>query len=238
MDRPSRGRLRSFTGTRRGGEVAPKPDPAAAVAPLPVSTLVCLSGPARIVQHRAPDVLGSPAASAMPRRSSCSAAMSNRAMAPTSPTRSGCCRWSGSSWPPARTGSLRGVDGVFPGRARGVLAPGDRHREIAFERGLHQRRLVAAGAADPAATDRDGPAQLLRPAGIKTVFLVSQAWHLPRAIWTFERAGLAALPLAGAADGVAAPARPRFSAEHRRAGATRTMRCTKLIGAAYYRLRH
>lgn len=37
-------------------------------------------------------------------------------------------------------------------------------------------------------------ARLLRPAGIKTVVLVTAAWHLNRALWSFRRAGLDPLP--------------------------------------------
>ena len=37
-------------------------------------------------------------------------------------------------------------------------------------------------------------ARMLLPAGVKTVVLVSQPWHLPRAIWAFERVGFVALP--------------------------------------------
>jgi uncharacterized SAM-binding protein YcdF (DUF218 family) len=80
-------------------------------------------------------------------------------------------------------------------------------------------------------------ARLLRPAGINTVVVVSQAWHLPRAVWAFERAGLHALPW---------PA-PRTTRQAARIddflpsiGALRdtTYALHEMIGAAYYRLRH
>jgi uncharacterized SAM-binding protein YcdF (DUF218 family) len=80
-------------------------------------------------------------------------------------------------------------------------------------------------------------ARLLLPEHLKTVVLVSQSWHLPRAIWAFERVGLRALPwpaprTAMHADRIGdflpsiAGLRDSFYALH------------ELIGRVYYRLRH
>lgn len=80
-------------------------------------------------------------------------------------------------------------------------------------------------------------AQLLRPEKLTTVVLVSQNWHLPRAIWAFERAGLHALPWPAPRTAVHADRlgdflpgiaglRDSFYALH------------EIFGAVYYRLRH
>ncbi|MGE5270068.1 MAG: YdcF family protein [Thiohalocapsa sp.] len=80
-------------------------------------------------------------------------------------------------------------------------------------------------------------AALLRPAQVTTVVLVTQAWHLPRAIWSFERAGLHALPWP----------MPRTALHRDRAGdflpsvvslLNSFFALHEMIGAAYYRLRH
>jgi len=80
-------------------------------------------------------------------------------------------------------------------------------------------------------------ARLLRPAGIKTVVLVSQAWHLPRAIWAFERAGLTALPWPAASTvlrtGHVSDFLPSID------GLANTKDAVhEVIGGAYYRIRH
>jgi uncharacterized SAM-binding protein YcdF (DUF218 family) len=80
-------------------------------------------------------------------------------------------------------------------------------------------------------------AQVLSPEKLTTVVLVSHAWHLPRALWAFERVGLKALPWPAPRT---APFRheissflPSLSALHDTFYALHEM-----IGAVYYRLRH
>jgi uncharacterized SAM-binding protein YcdF (DUF218 family) len=80
-------------------------------------------------------------------------------------------------------------------------------------------------------------AQLLEREKLTTIVLVTQAWHLPRALWAFERVGMTALPWPaprtalrlGALDDFL----PSVVALHDTAHALHEM-----IGAVYYRLRH
>ncbi len=80
-------------------------------------------------------------------------------------------------------------------------------------------------------------ARLLQPERLTTVVLVSQAWHLPRAVWAFERVGLQALPwpaprtmveFGGVDDFL-----PSVAALHDTFRALHEM-----IGGVYYRLRY
>ena len=80
-------------------------------------------------------------------------------------------------------------------------------------------------------------AQLLQPEKLNTVIVITQAWHLPRALWCFERVGLKALPWP--APRVAFRPRgiddflPNIAALHDTFYAMH-----EIIGGVYYRLRH
>ena len=79
-------------------------------------------------------------------------------------------------------------------------------------------------------------AQILKQEGISTVIVVTQDWHMPRALWSFEQAGLAAVP---------APAGPRSSGPREldwedffpapRALTTSFYACHELLGLRWYR---
>lgn len=80
-------------------------------------------------------------------------------------------------------------------------------------------------------------ARLLRPAGIGTVVLVTEAWHLPRALWAFQRAGLTALswpaPRTALELGTAGDLLPNIGALQ-----NSFYGLHELIGKIYYRLRY
>jgi uncharacterized SAM-binding protein YcdF (DUF218 family) len=80
-------------------------------------------------------------------------------------------------------------------------------------------------------------ARLVNPERIATVVVVTHAWHLPRALWAFERAGLHAVPWPVPRDFVRLrridDILPSIAALHDSAHALHEM-----IGTLYYRLRY
>jgi uncharacterized SAM-binding protein YcdF (DUF218 family) len=80
-------------------------------------------------------------------------------------------------------------------------------------------------------------ARLLLPEKLATVVVVSQDWHLPRALWAFERVGLKALPWPAPRTaprlGEAADFLPSLAALHDTYYALHEM-----IGGVFYRLRY
>ena len=80
-------------------------------------------------------------------------------------------------------------------------------------------------------------ARLLNPDRIASVIIVTHAWHLPRALWAFEHAGLRALPWPAPRDVVRLQriddVLPSIAALHDSAHALH-----ELIGGLYYRLRY
>ncbi len=79
--------------------------------------------------------------------------------------------------------------------------------------------------------------QLLQPEKLTTVVLVTQAWHLPRALWAFERVGMKALPWPAPRPRCGSAwltiSLPSIAALHDTAHALHEM-----IGGVYYRLCH
>lgn len=80
-------------------------------------------------------------------------------------------------------------------------------------------------------------AELLRGRDIGTVVLVTQAWHQPRALWSFERAGLHALPWPAPRDALHTG---RFDDFLPKIGALGDsfLALHEMIGGLYYRWRY
>ncbi|HKS90219.1 MAG TPA: YdcF family protein [Stellaceae bacterium] len=80
-------------------------------------------------------------------------------------------------------------------------------------------------------------ARLMRPAKIAAVVVVSNGWHLPRALWCFERAGLRALPWPAPRTPLRL-GRPRDFLPDLRSLRDTFFALHEIVGAFYYRLRH
>lgn len=82
-----------------------------------------------------------------------------------------------------------------------------------------------------------GTAQILRPQGIATVVVVTQAWHLPRALWSFAHAGLTPLPWAAPPRAPQA-LRPDDLLPSLAALSDTAFAIHEILGGQYYRLRY
>lgn len=80
-------------------------------------------------------------------------------------------------------------------------------------------------------------AQLLRPQAITTVIVVTQPWHQPRALWSFARAGLTAVPWPAPHRAPGAP-RPDDLLPSLAALSDTARAVHEIIGGLYYRLRY
>ena len=80
-------------------------------------------------------------------------------------------------------------------------------------------------------------ARLLLPAGMRRVVLVTDAWHLPRSLWAFRKAGFDPLPWPAPRDFVQT-GRLQFFLPSPRGFSDSFYAVHELIGGLYYRLRY
>lgn len=67
---------------------------------------------------------------------------------------------------------------------------GEVSRDAAIARGVPAEKLLVTGEASNTADEARAVAELVRIRGWKRVILVTTAWHMPRAVWLFRRAGV------------------------------------------------
>ena len=76
-------------------------------------------------------------------------------------------------------------------------------------------------------------AAILKTAGIRTIAVVTQAWHMPRTIWSFDHMGLHAIPAPADRTAIRSQLLPSAGAMIDSFFALHEM-----LGLAYYRFRH
>lgn len=87
-------------------------------------------------------------------------------------------------------------------------------------------------------TNAKDSAAILKEAGIESVYVVSQAWHMPRALRSFHWNGIAARPAVPVEDQVDSELRLRYFLPHPRAMADSYYAAHEYAGLAWYGWRH
>lgn len=81
-------------------------------------------------------------------------------------------------------------------------------------------------------------AAILKSSNINRVIVVTEAWHLPRAVWAFAHAGMTAIPAPAARTYPSADIEWRELAPDYASFARSFFALHELLGLAYYQLRH
>ena len=108
----------------------------------------------------------------------------------------------GAQWGPAGGRFHDGVRLVLAGKAPILIVAGaaSRHdtaksqgeilRDAAVERGVRPEQVLITGPVSTTADEARAVGELCREHGIRSIVVVTSAWHMPRAMRTFRRTGL------------------------------------------------
>ena len=112
-------------------------------------------------------------------------------------------------------------------------------REIALRAGVASGAVIVTRAVSNTADEAEALAELMRAKGWRRVILVTSGWHMPRAAWVFERAGVAIMPFPVDFRFTAAKGFSFFDFIPNGASLSNTESVLReLYGNAYYRLFH
>lgn len=87
---------------------------------------------------------------------------------------------------------------IFTGASRSWhgewTTEGEQLRRLAIERGVPEEKIIVTRLVANTATEAAAVADLMRDRGWRKIILVTSAWHMPRSLLLFQRAGVACQP--------------------------------------------